>query len=129
VAKEVPLGRPGAFCELLDLELVEAANGTSRCELTVRPDMLNPNRMLHGGVAYSMADTSMGAAVYTVMEPSENCATVEIKIVYFKAVRDGQLTCRSRVVKRGQGVAMLESEITNDGIMVASATGTFAILK
>jgi len=90
---------------------------------------LNPHKVVHGGVLYSMADTGMGGAVYTVMEKDQLCATIEIKITYFKAVKEGSLICDTRIVSRGKRVAALESEITCDGRLVAKASGTYSIFR
>jgi acyl-coenzyme A thioesterase PaaI-like protein len=38
------------------------------------------------------------------------------------------LTCDSRVVHRGRTIATVESRVTMDGTLMASALGTFAIL-
>ncbi len=128
MAKNVPLGCPGTFCQLVGLRLVNVEQGTSRCQLDVGRDLLNPHQLLHGGVLYSMADTGMGAAVYTTLEPHQSCATVEIKMVYFKAVRNGQLTCETRILHRGKNLVLLESEVFNGEVRVAAATGTYAVL-
>jgi acyl-CoA thioesterase len=76
-----------------------------------------------------MADTGMGGAVYSVMEKDELCATIEIKIVYFKAVKEGSLVCDTRIISRGKRIAALESEITNEGRLVAKANGTFSMFR
>jgi acyl-CoA thioesterase len=115
------------FGELIGLVFEDMAAGSSLCRLAVREELYNPHRVIHGGILYSMADTGMGAAVYPSLKTGELCATVEIKITYFKAVRNGSLECRSTVVNRGKTIASLESEILNDGTLVAKAYGTYSI--
>ena len=117
------------FGDLIGLQFVKCEGGQSRCTLEVEPRLLNPHGVVHGGVLYSMADTGMGGAMYTVMEKEELCATIEIKIVYFKAVRSGTLVCDTRIISRGRRVAALESEITSDGRLVAKASGTFSVFR
>jgi acyl-CoA thioesterase len=117
------------FGGLIGLRLTRAKDGSSQFVLEVDGRLLNPHGTLHGGVAYSMADTGMGAALYTRMEPDELCATIEIKISYFKAVTSGTLTCDTRVVHRGKTIATLESEVSNDGQLVAKALGTYSVFK
>lgn len=115
------------FGTLLGMEMYERGDGYSRGRLTVRPELLNPHGTLHGGVMYSLADNGMGSAVYSKMAPDESCATIEIKMVYIAAVREGTLECETRVINKGRRVAVLESEVTNNGRLVAKALGTFAI--
>jgi acyl-CoA thioesterase len=71
----------------------------------------------------------MGGALYSVLEEKELCTTVEIKITYFAAVSSGKLTCDTRVINRRSRIATLESEIENQGQLVAKATGTFYIYE
>lgn len=131
MAKELPRESKGfnPFGDLIGLDFTGHAQGYSRCRLVVRNELLNPHSVLHGGVIYSMADTGMGGALYSLLAENELCATVEIKIVYFAAVRSGTLTCDTRVIQRRSHIATLESEITNDDRLVAKALGTFYIFK
>jgi len=131
MGKEMPADMSGfnPFGDLIGLQFVKCEGGQSRCTLEVEPRLLNPHGVVHGGVLYSMADTGMGGAMYTVMEKEELCATIEIKIVYFKAVRSGTLVCDTRIISRGRRVAALESEITSDGRLVAKASGTFSVFR
>jgi len=131
MAKEVPADTTGfnPFGDLIGLQFVKCEGGQSRCTLEVEQRLLNPHGAVHGGVLYSMADTGMGGAMYTVMDRDELCATIEIKVTYFKAVRSGTLVCDTRIISRGRRVAALESEITSDGRLVAKASGTFSVFR
>ena len=71
----------------------------------------------------------MGAALYSCMDQDELCATIETKIVYFRAVTSGTLVCDTKVVHRSKRIATMESEISNDGQLVAKALGTFSVFK
>lgn len=115
------------FADLLGLVFEEDGGGTSLCTLPVHHGLFNPQNVVHGGVLYSLADTGMGGALYPLLQKNEYCATVEIKISYFKPVSSGQLTCKSAVINKGKRIASLESEIWNEGKLVAKASGSFAI--
>jgi acyl-CoA thioesterase len=69
----------------------------------------------------------MGAALYTLLEKAESCATIEIKIVYLSSVRAGELVCDTRVIRKGSRVAVLESEVFESERLVAKALGTYSI--
>ena len=129
--KEFPLESPGfnPFGELIGLNFSQLENGHSRCALQVSDKLLNPNRVLHGGVIYSLADTGMGGALYTDLDEDESCATVEISIVYFAAVTSGALTCDTKLVHKSKRIAVLQSEVENDGRLVAKALGTYSVFK
>lgn len=117
------------FGELIGLRFIQAEKGTSRCSIEVDHKLLNPHGVVHGGVIYSMADTGMGAALYTRLGESESCATIEIKIAYFKPVASGTLVCDSKVIHKSKRIATLESEIRNGEQLVAKAMGTFFIIS
>ena len=52
-----------------------------------------------------------------------------IKINYFKAVKGGTLTCNTKVIHQGKKIVTLDSEIFNEGNIVAKALGTYSIIK
>lgn len=117
------------FAEHVGLELVEQAPGHSVCRIQVRPDHFNPQEVVHGAIIFAMADTGMGAALYPMLEDGEMCATVEIKISYFKYVVDGSVDCTSTVVNKGKAICSLEADIRQGDTLVAKASGTFSIFR
>jgi len=127
VVKETPVKNP--FAELVGFTLRLGRRGSGSCTavLDVRPELLNPNGVVHGGALFSMADTVMGAALYTTLEPGENCATIEIKIHFLQPAVKGKIRCKTRLVHRGRRIAVLESHISVGRLQVAQALGTFAI--
>jgi len=129
--KKMPRNLAGfdPFGELVGLTFTKWEHGHSQCVMEVEDKLLNPHRTLHGGATYTMADSGMGATMYSVMEDDELCATIEIKIVYFKAVPSGRLVCDTRLLHKGNRIATLESEISRDGELVAKAIGTWSIFK
>ena len=129
--KNFPLNLKGfhPFGDLIGLKFTKVEKGYSQCTLEVVDKLLNPHKVVHGGVLYSMADTGMGAAAYTTIGEKELCATIEIKINYFKATRAGVLTCNTKVIHQGKKIVTMDSEILNDGQIVAKAMGTYSIFK
>jgi len=115
--------------DLVGLEFTAIEEGYSRGTVDVREELLNPHGVLHGAVAYTMADTGMGAALYPDLGGDEACATIEVKISYLEPITEGTVTCESRVVRRGGSVAHLESDVRNGGESVARATGSFSIFE
>ena len=131
MAKTFPLNSTGfhPFGELIGLKFSQCEDGFSRCSLEISANLLNPHRVVHGAVVYAMSDTGMGGALYSSLEPEELCATVEIKINYFKAVASGILVCDTKVVHRGKRTAAMESEIKCGDDLVAKSLGTYSIFS
>lgn len=117
------------FAELIGLQTLERRPGYCECRLTVASSHLNPNGVVHGAVLFAMADIGMGGVVQPSLPEGEICATVEIKINYFKPVQSGELRCITRIVNRGKTLANLDSEIFCADVLVAKANGTYAIFR
>ena len=117
------------YADLIGLKIDEQTNGHSKCSLKPEEKLFNPHHVLHGAVIYSLADTGMGAALYPGLNEGEICATIEIKINYFKPVKSGIITCVTDVINRGKSVANLESVIYSGTTLVAKANGNYSIFR
>ena len=115
------------FADLVDLAVIEQRAGHSTCRMVVAQKHYNPHGVVHGAVIYALADTGMGAALYPTLAGEELCATVEVKINYFRPVRSGELTCVTELVHRGKTIANLDSSVYCGGKLVAKANGNYAI--
>lgn len=116
------------FARLIGMELERYEYSDCVLSLTVDPVRHhNPQHVVHGSVLHALADTCMGMALYTTLSPDEWCATIEIKISYFRAVGSGHLRATSQMLHRGKRVGQLLSSIYAGEEMIASASGSFAI--
>ena len=131
MTKKFPLNAKGfhPYGELIGLTFTKLEQGYSQCTLHIEDKLMNPHGFLHGGVMYSMADTGMGAALYSSLEENQSCATIEVKISYFKPVNNGDLICNTKVIHKGRNIGVLESEIIHNEKLVAKASGTFSIFS
>jgi acyl-CoA thioesterase len=103
--------------------------GYSQCSLDVNDSLLNPYGTVHGGALFTMADSGMGFALVPTLEEGEQCASIEVSIVFLKAITSGTLTCDTTVIKKSSKSAILESEIRNGSQLIAKALGTWIIYK
>jgi len=115
------------FGDLIGLTLSKLDEGYSQFTLEVNGNLRNPYGVLHGGAVSSMADTGMGAALYSCLQEGEVCATAEIKITYLRSVTAGTLICDTKVIHKGRRIAFLESEVWHGERLVAKASGTYSI--
>ena len=123
-----PFGQEFEFARALGLQMVERGDG--RCMMAIdvnRQQHFNPQGVAHGGVAYSLADTAMGGALTSLLPEDQWCATLEIKFNYHVRVAEGRLTCDAEVLHRGKRVANIDARLYQDGRLVGSANGNFAI--
>jgi acyl-CoA thioesterase len=121
--------RRSPFLDHIGLVVREHGAGSSTCTLTVAPLHFNTWGLVHGAVLFALADTGMGAALLPTLKEGESCATIDLKITYFKPVRGGELTCTTQLVNRARTVAHLESSVHVGPTLVARASGNFAIIR
>ena len=116
------------FIKLLGLEIEKIENGMCISRLQIKDTLLNKHSVVHGGVIYSMADISMGVAVYSTLKNNEETSTVEIKINYMKPAKTSLLTCEAKILKKGKNIAVLEAEIrSGESALIAKALVTFML--
>ena len=117
------------FRDLVGITFTKVECGYSHCTVDVEKKLLNPAGIVHGGALYTLADSGMGAALFSFVDENELFLTIETSVFYFKAVSSGTLTCESRVVHKGKRTAVMAAEIKNGGQLVAKAVGTFSIYR
>ncbi len=90
---------------------------------------LNINGVVHGGVYATILDTSMGAAVVSVLGEGETTATTSLYVEFLRAAREGEtLTARGDVLRRGRHIAFAEGNLFgSDGRRFSQARGTWYI--
>lgn len=123
---EFSKNRMSPFTQLLGLEFKAIEPGVCVLHLTITEQHFNSGQRVHGGVIFSLLDSAMGAAAFSVLEPHETTATIEAKINYTRAVTGGELECTGRVVHAGTRTVVVDGEIWQDGALVAKCLGTFA---
>ncbi len=119
--------REHPFADLLEMKFLSRDDKSSLCTLLVTESTLNPNHTVHGGVFFTLVDTGMGGAIFETLNDGELCAAIEIKLSFFNAVWDGELLCKSKIIKRGKRITSAEAEIFNHDKLVAKASGSFSI--
>jgi uncharacterized protein (TIGR00369 family) len=108
---------------------VELGRVAFECE----PDesVYNPIGVVHGGVVCTLADTVMGCAVHTTLDPGVGCTSIDLQIGYLRSLstNSGPIVATGLVIKPGRRVAFARAEITDgDGRLVAAATGSCLII-
>ncbi len=121
--------RSSAFNNLLGAELVSLANGQSEVLLRMRPELGNRGGKLHGGAIFTLVDIAMGLACSDSHGFDQLSATLECKINYLRAVSEGDVLCRAKVIHAGRRTLVLEADVLQGEQLVAKAQGTFAMIR
>jgi len=121
------------FVANLGIRLKSLGSGVCETELDVEPRHLQQNGFVHAGVQATMADHTAGGAAATMIEPDHIVLTVEFKINLLRAAKGHRLTCRSKVLKPGSRMIVVESEvrceIKGTSILASKATASMAVVE
>ena len=119
------------FAGLLGIEVVSAEKDRIEAHMTVRADMCNPMRGLHGGAAMSLADTlgAMGASM-NLPEGAKGTTTLESKTNFIGAAQEGDtVVAVCTPIHVGRRTSIWQTRITTDaGKTVALVTQTQMVL-
>jgi acyl-CoA thioesterase len=77
-----------AFSKWLGIQVLEIREGYSKLQLTIRDEMVNGFDIVHGGIAYSLADTAFAFACNNRNNVS---VALDAFITYAKAVMPGDV--------------------------------------
>ncbi|MDR2075374.1 MAG: PaaI family thioesterase [Desulfovibrio sp.] len=112
--------------------LAQAKNGQATLVLPVSLSLCQGGGLLAGGIMATIADEAMAHALMSVLEPHQNCVTVEMNIRYLRAAHPENvsvLTATARVVKKGAHMAAMSADILDDqNHLLAVAGATFSVL-
>ncbi len=114
---------PSAAGNWLAGVLLAVDNSEIKVAYTVRPDMCNPGRILHGGIASLMLDDVIGMGNFVA--GSEFLMTsINLSVDFLSAAQVGeQLEVRARLVRSGSNLNHWEAIIRKDsGKIVAKAS-------
>jgi uncharacterized protein (TIGR00369 family) len=90
----------------------------------------NPMGVVHGGLAATLFDSSLGCAVQSMLPPAHAAPTLQLQINYIRPVTiaTGKVNCSGEVIHLGKRSATAEGRLTDaSGKLYAHATGTFVI--
>ncbi len=120
------------FVVNLGIRLMSLGSGICETELDVEPRHLQQYGFVHAGVQATMADHTAGGAAATMIEPDHIVLTVEFKTNLLRSAKGDRLTCRSKVLKPGSRLIVVESEVqcenAGTSILVSKTTATMAVI-
>jgi uncharacterized protein (TIGR00369 family) len=118
-----------AFYAWSGISVVSATAGEVDVAMEADPRHLNIQGLVHGGMLATLADTAMGLAVRTTLEPGSRHVTIQLGVQFLSAGREGRISARGRVVRSGRQIAHAEAEVMNEaGRVLARAQSTVAVM-
>ncbi len=99
------------FSQWLGIEVLEIREGYSKIKMTVRPEMINGFGIVHGGVAFSLADS---AFAFACNNRNNLSVALDTSINFTKPVHvDDILTAEAREIHNGRSTGLYHINITN----------------
>ena len=90
---------------------------------------LNTGKIAHGGFLSTIADTGMGTAAHKIAG-NKRCVTINLNVKFISAALLGdKLLGKIKILKKTNTLIFINCDISNKKDIVASASGTWKILK
>lgn len=100
-----------SFSQWMGLEILEVKEGYSKVRMTIRKEMLNGFGIVHGGLAFSLADS---AFAFACNNRNNISVALDVTITFTKAVNVGDiLTAESKEIHNGRSTGVYLITITN----------------
>ena len=99
------------FSQWLGIEVLDIKEGYSRIQMTVRPEMINGFGIVHGGIAFSMADS---AFAFACNNRNVLSVALDTSINFIKPVHVGdELIAEAREIHNGKSTGLYHISIRN----------------
>lgn len=117
------------FFVSMGIEVVSFESSRAVLRMPVRPDMMNGEQYLQGGLYTALADEAIVLALYSGLAEGESVATISESTSFLAGVRTGVVIAEGRVVRKGRRVAFGESDLTieGDGRLLSRTSAAYAI--
>ncbi len=112
-----------AFSNWLGIGVIELKEGYSKIQMTVRPEMMNGLGIVHGGIAFSLADS---AFAFACNGRNNLSVALDNSINYLKPVFPGDvIVAEATEIHNGRSTGLYQVTISNQhGHTVAIFKGT-----
>ena len=119
----------GFMKHLGGLELKQISDTQYEFIVEVKEMHLNTGKIAHGGFLSTIADTGMGTAAHKVAG-NKRCVTINLDIKFISSGKlNDKLKGKVKILKKTNSLVFISCEISNSSDIVASASGTWKILK
>ncbi len=101
------------MARLMDIRIVEVANGRAVFAGTPAEFHYNPIGVVHGGYAATILDSAMGCAVHSTLEAGDVYTTLELKMNFLRplTLATGPLRAVATVINAGRTTALAEGRL------------------
>lgn len=119
---------PYALQSLLGFELTGWREGWARVALSVGPQLMNRQGIVHGGIHATLLDTAMGYCGCYTGDPDRRVMafTLSLTVNYISQINDMQVVAEAIRTGGGRSTYFASGRLTDRaGTLIATATGVF----
>ncbi|BAU29752.1 uncharacterized protein (TIGR00369 family) [Aneurinibacillus soli] len=107
-------------------EETDADSETFVCSMPIGREVLNPYRIVYGGITATLADMAMGWMLEKRISGQDKFVTLDMHTNYHRAGTGKRLIATARVINQAQDIWQMACDVHNDrGDLVVTSTGTF----
>jgi uncharacterized protein (TIGR00369 family) len=124
--------KPPPVAVLLGYKLSEVEIGRVVFELNPAEYHYNPLASVHGGIAATLLDSAMTAAILSTLRIGLTCSTLEIKVNFVRPInsRTGLVRGEGKIIYVGSRTGTAEGKlIGRDGKLYAHAVNTCMLIR
>jgi uncharacterized protein (TIGR00369 family) len=115
----------------LGIRIEEADEGRAVSRLKPDPKLCWPfPTQPHGGILFTLMDTTMAWAVFSTLDPGYNCTTVHLDIQYIHPAKGDLFNCVAHLTHKTGHMGFVRAEIQAPlGSVLAMGQATFRIIE
>jgi uncharacterized protein (TIGR00369 family) len=114
------------FPRSLGIELDSIESGSARLSLDVRQQHLQLAGVMHGGAIATLIDTAVAFAIVSTSEPQARFTTVEMKVNYLSAIREGRIIADAKLIRDGRRIVVGDCDVfDSNGRLAAKGLLTY----
>ena len=105
----------------LGMEIAEIKSGHATMTMTVRPEMVNGQRIAHGGFIFTLADS---AFAFACNSHNERAVAAQNDITFIRPGKLGdKLVATAREISRSGRSGIYDVQVTANGVVIAEFRG------
>ena len=117
--------------KLIGIQIQKAAGGKACSRLEPNQKVCWPSpTQPHGGVLFTLMDTTMAWAVLSQLDQGKGCTTIHLDIQYTLPARGNLFTCSAGITHRTRRLSFVRGEIYDkENRLLATGQSTFRVIR
>lgn len=115
----------------LGMKVLQVGQGKAASVLRPDPAVCWPfEGQPHGGILFTLMDTTMAWAVLSEVEEGQSCATISMEVQYTQRALGAEFYCQAKIKYQAGRVIYTRADITDQaGGLLATAQAAFRVVK